>query len=199
MYDTDMCPIAAEQQQAALEKPFDLFKAIFENEDDPSSEDEGSDTEKPPEHAEPPPAAVPASAASSATLPDSQGQSHQQTNAKMETPAAVTAPPAGLSSLQSEQGSDCIRPSQQHVSGTPGGLSDQAAAPEQAPVGLQPFELGSRPSSGKRRKLKGEEKEKSHKKKSKKEKDKKRSGANAASDVLYSMSVSTSMRISSSA
>lgn len=166
-----VCPIAAEQQQAALEKPFDLFKAIFENEDDPSSEDDASDTEKPPEHAEPPPAAVPASDAIPASLSDFQGQSYQQKDSKKETPAAVTTPQAELSSLQSLQGS------QHHVSGTPGALLHQTAAPVQIPV--RPFELGSRPSSGRRRKLKGEEKEKSHKQKSRKEKDKKRSGTHA--------------------
>ena len=177
MNDTDMCPIAAEQQQAALEKPFDLFKAIFENEDDPSSEEEGSDTEKPPEHAEPRPAAVPASAAASATLSDLQG--HQQKGSKVDMPDAATTRQAELSSMQSPQGS-VVTSSQQHVSQASGGMLHQPAAPVQVPVGLQPFELGNRPSSGKRRKLKGEEKEKSHKKKSKKDKDKKRSGANTA-------------------
>ena len=170
-----VCCAAAEQQHAALEKPFDLFKAIFENDDDPSSEEEASDTEEPPDGIEPRPAAVPALAV--ATVPDYQG--HQRNASQTEVLTAAKEMQADLSSMQSQQGS-AAEASQQCISGTPAELLHQAAAHVQVPVVLHPVEHGSRPSSAKRRKLKGVEKEKSHKKRSKKEKDKKRSGADAA-------------------
>ena len=171
--------IAAEQQQAALEKPFDLFKAIFENDDDPASEEETSDTEQPPDDREPGPAAVPA--ATGITLLDDQGQIHQRNDSQTEVPTAAKDLRAELSSMQSQQGS-ATEASQQRILTSTAGSPHQAAAPVQVPVVPHPIEHGSRPSSAKRRKLKGEEKEKSHKKKSKKEKDRKRSGADAAPD-----------------
>ena len=174
-YHHGLCRIAAEQQQAALEKPFDLFKAIFENDDDPSSEEEASDTEEPPDGVEPRSASVPASAV--ATVPDYQG--HQRDASQTEVLTAEKERQANLTPMQSQQGS-AAEASQQRISGTPAELLHQAAAHVQVPVVLHPIEHGSRPSSAKRRKLKGSEKEKSHKKRSKKEKDKTQSGADAA-------------------
>ena len=188
-----VCRIAAEQQQAALEKPFDLFKAIFENEDDPSSEEESSGTEEPPDGKEPQPAAVPSSVA--ATLFDYQGQSHQRNISQTEVPTAAQDLQAELSSVLSQQGSATDAP-QHRRSVTPAGSPHQAAAPVQSPMGLHPIEHGSRPSSAKRRKLKGEVKEKSHKKKSKKEKDKKRSGSDAASDGVVTTLQEVCMSVS---
>ena len=176
--------LPAEQQQAALEKPFDLFKAIFENEDDPLSEEETSDTEEPPDGVEPGPAAVPAFTA--ATLLDHQGQIDQQNGSQTKVPTAAKDLKAEMPTMQSQQGFATEAP-QQRISAAPAGSPHQAAAPVQGPVVPHPFEHGSRPSSAKRRKLKGEEKEKSHKKKSKKEKDKKRSGADASSDGVVAV------------
>lgn len=183
----------AAQQQAALEKPFDLFKAIFENEDDSSSSEEASDSEEPPDGAKP----HPASPAIAATLPDHQaGQSHQRNQSQMEMPAVAKAQQELMQTHQAQQGSTETRQaqsrsmqaqqgttaeaSQQHISEPPGVMLHQAAASMQAPLALHHSDQASRPSSGKRRKLNREEKEKSHKKKSKKEKDKKRSGADVA-------------------
>ncbi|KAL3162454.1 hypothetical protein ABBQ32_010121 [Trebouxia sp. C0010 RCD-2024] len=173
----------AEQQQAALEKPIDLFKAIFENEDDSSSEDV-SDTEQPPDGAQPRPAAAPAI---TPELPRNQaGQSQQANESRTEVAAAANAGQGPMQTHQAPMGhmqtphGAALEGFERHVSGSPRAALHQAAAPLQTPVLVQSSEQPSHPS--KKRKLKGKEKEKekekekSHKKKSKKEKDKKRSG-----------------------
>ena len=129
---------------------------------------------------------------------DYQGQSHQRNVSQTEVPTAAQDLQAELFSVQSQQGFAMEAP-QQHIYVTPAGLPHQAAAPVQIPVVLNPLEHGSRPSSAKRRKLKGEVKEKSHKKKSKKDKDKKRSGAHAASHAVVTTLQEACMNVSSPA
>ena len=167
----------AEQQQAALEKPIDLFKAIFENEEDSSSED-ASDTEMAPDGEQPQPAAPPA--IKPVLAAQQADQSQQAREPRREAAAAAEAGQGPMQTRQAPTGHMQIphgaaaEASRQHVSRSPGAELHQNAAPLQAPVLAHPSEQPSHPS--KRRKLKGKEKEKLHKKKSKKEKDKKRSG-----------------------
>lgn len=174
------CLNAAEQQQA-LDKPIDLFKAIFENEEDSSSEDV-SDTNQPPDDKIPHPAAAPGT---TPEVPQQQfGQSQQQKESHREVPAVNAK--AGQGSMQIPQAQPAFVQTpdglatealQQHVFGSSAVPPHQAAAaPQQAHLLLPSTEQPSHPSSSKRRKLRHEGKEKSHKKKSRKEKDKRRSG-----------------------
>ena len=186
-----VCLNAAELQQTALDKPIDLFKAIFENEDDTSEGEEASDAEQEAAPLQPPPPATAAAAAAMADPHDPQTlQQHTGREPQMELPRAVKTgeaqqPWAEASPMQRHQQAATERV-EQPFSESQGPLLHQAAAPLQAPGTQEASELRRDHSSVKKRKHREEEKQKSHKKKHKKGKDRKSSGAGFAFADAYS-------------
>ncbi len=168
----------AEQQQAALEKPIDLFKAIFEN-DDESSEDE------PESAAEAAPTSTRQQSAAAPALPVNRlqaslapaAQDHQQhTNGQL--PACqlnmqlLQQPPSSR-----EVGSQLQQQLQSAAPVQPDGLTVHQSAAEQLVSRIRQSEdLGSHRNSKKKRKHREDDEEQPRKKKHKKEKDRKHSG-----------------------
>ncbi len=170
----------AEQQQAALEKPIDLFKAIFENEDESSEDEPESGAEAAPTSTRQQSAAAPTSLladrlqASSAPA----AQDHQQhTNGQL--PASQTKmqlhqqlPSSRKVGSQLQQQLQPAAPVQ-----SDGLLTVHQSAAEQLVSRIRQSEnSGSHRSSNKKRKHREDDEEQPRKKKHKKEKDRKHSG-----------------------
>ena len=189
----------AEQQQAALEKPIDLFKAIFEN-DDESSEDEpesGAEAAPTSTHQQ--------SAAASTSLPADRlqassapaAQDHQQhTNGQL--PASqlhmqlLQQPPSSR-----ELGSQLQQQLRPAAPAQPDGLTVHQSAAEQLVSRIRQSEdLGSHRSSKKKRKHREDDEEQPRKKKHKKEKDRKHSGTGCMAHAQLLICVTMQGRLS---
>lgn len=180
-----VCLGAAEPQQSALDKPIDLFKAIFENEDETSEEEEeASEAGDTPAPLQPQPTAASAPATATAAVADHHGpQTHQQLTGResqLGVPLAVKAgeaqqPQAKVLPMQTHQQA-APEQVQRPLSESQAPFLHQPAALMQAPEALDGSELRRHRISGKKRKHREEEKQKSHKKRHKKGKDKKSSG-----------------------
>lgn len=169
----------AEQQQAALDKPIDLFKAIFENDDD--SAEEESDTEQ---------QDIPANSQTPA-MPPPLPRDHSLARlpaAPNHLQGAVSQLPLQLPSLQQDreqqqqqlssvQPDSSLQQQQQLPSVQPQGPSAHQSGAVQTNIGIQRLDnLSSQRSSKKKRKHKEDDKEKSRSKKHKKDKQHKHSG-----------------------
>lgn len=169
----------AERQQAALEKPIDLFKAIFENDDESSEDELESGAEAAPTSTRQQSAAAPTSSladriqASSATA----AQDHQRhTNGQLPASQLNMQPLQQLPSSR-EVGSQIQQQLQPAAPVQPDGMTKHQSAAEQLVSRIRQSEdLGSRRSSKKKRKHREDDEEQPRKKKHKKEKDRKHSG-----------------------
>ncbi|DBB01148.1 TPA: hypothetical protein ACH3X1_001037 [Trebouxia sp. C0004] len=185
---------STEQQQAALEKPIDLFKAIFENDDESSEDEPESGAEAAPTSTRQQLTAVPASLiadrlqASSAPA----AQDHQQrTNGQLPNPQLNIQMHQQLPSSR-EVGSQ----PQHHLQPAPpvqlnGVTVHQSAAEQLASRIWQSEDLGSHRSSKKKRKHREDDEEQPRKKKRKKEKDRKHSGRHKVKKKSKSAKLST--------
>ena len=170
----------AEQQQAALEKPIDLFKAIFEN-DDESSEDEpeSAPAEPAPTSTRQQSVAAPTSspadrlqASSAPAAEDDQQHPNGQLPASQLNMQQLQQPPSSR-----EVGSQLQQQLQPAAPVQPDGLTVHQSAAEQLVSRIRQSEdLGSSRSSKKKRKHRDDDEEQPRKKKHKKEKDRKHSG-----------------------
>ena len=176
----------AEQQQAALEKPIDLFKAIFENDDESSEDEPESGAEAAPKPTRQQSAAAPASMPAD-RLQDSSApavQDHQQyTNGQLPVSQLNMQLHQQLPSSR-EVGSQLQQQLQPAAPIQPDGLTVHQSAAEQLVSRIRQSEdTGSHRSSKKKRKHREDDEEQPRKKKHKKEKDRKHSGTGCIAHV----------------
>ncbi|KAA6428455.1 MAG: G patch domain-containing 1-like, partial [Trebouxia sp. A1-2] len=185
---------STERQQAALEKPIDLFKAIFENDDESSEDELESGAEAAPTSTRQQSAAAPTSSladriqASSATA----AQDHQRhTNGQLPASQLNMQPLQQLPSSR-EVGSQIQQQLQPAAPVQPDGMTKHQSAAEQLVSRIRQSEdLGSRRSSKKKRKHREDDEEQPRKKKHKKEKDRKHSGRHKVKNKSRSAKLST--------
>lgn len=169
----------AERQQAALEKPIDLFKAIFENDDESSEDEPESVAEAAPTSARQQSAAASASlladrlnASSAPAAQDNQ----RHTNGQLPVSQLHTELLQQLPSSR-RVGSHLQQQLQPAAPVQPDGVTAHQSAAEQLVSRIRQSEdLGSHRSSKKKRKHREDGEDQPHKKKHKKEKDRKHSG-----------------------
>lgn len=168
---------STEQQQAALEKPIDLFKAIFEN-DDESSEDEpesGAD-------AAPTPTRQQSTIAPTSLLADRLQDNSDPQDHQGHTNGQLPCSQVNMQMLQqvpsnSEVGSQIQQQLQPAAPVLSNGMTVHQTAAEQLVSRIRQSEdLGRHRSSKKKRKHREDDEEQPRKKKHKKQKDQKHSG-----------------------
>ena len=176
----------AEQQQAALEKPIDLFKAIFENDDESSENEPESGAEAAPNSIRQQSPAAPTSsladrlqASSAPAAQDHQRHMNGQLPVSQFNMQLLQQLPSSR-----EVGSQLQQQLQPAAPVQPGGLTVHQSAAEQLVSRIrQSEELGSHRSSKKKRKHREDDEEQPRKKKHKKEKDRKHSGTGCMAHV----------------
>ena len=189
----------AEQQQAALEKPIDLFKAIFENDDESSEDEPESGAEAAPTSTHQQSAAAstssPADRLQASSAPAA--QDHQQ-----HTNGQLPASQLHMQLLQQppsirEVGSQLQQQLQPAAPVQPDGLTVHQSAAEQLVSRIRQSEdLGSHRSSKKKRKHREDDEEQPRKKKHKKEKDRKHSGTGCMAHAQLLICVTMQGRLS---
>ena len=176
----------AEQQQAALEKPIDLFKAIFENEEDSSEEEPDSDTKAShtsTQHHQPDAAPNSLHSDQPQTSSPADAQNHephangQLTTSQQAQQQSQQLPPIieFRSQLQQQQQQQQLQSAPEQAQQEP---VQQSAAAQLVSRIEQADELRSHRSSKKKRKHREDDEDQPRKKKHRKEKDRKRSGIN---------------------
>ena len=168
----------AEQQQAALEKPIDLFKAIFENDDESSEDEPESGAEAAPTSTHQQSAAAPTSLLADRSQASSApaAQDHQW-HINGQLPASQLNMQLQQQPSSREVGSQLQQQLQPAAPVQPEGLTVHQSAAEQLVSRIRQSEnLGSHRSSKKKRKHREDDEEQPRKKKHKKEKDRKHSG-----------------------